>query len=73
MDNTKADRYPHQLLEIETLLQEILDDVSHPLNNPKHRDHLASNVAYSQLMQQAEILRREWLIAPESKKKEKAK
>lgn len=64
----KTDQYPIQLLEIESLLSEILADVTHPLNNPKHRDHLAFREAYDQLLRQAENMRREWLMAPESKK-----
>lgn len=68
-DNSKDDNYPSQLLEIESLLSEILADITHPLNNPKHRDHALSQTVYAQLQVQAETLRQNWLMKPESKKR----
>mgnify|MGYP006284432291 CR=1 FL=1 len=69
MNEPKTERYPLELLEIESFLAEILEDVTHPLNNPKHRDHGRYRQAYEELLEKSNRMRHEWLMMPESKKK----
>jgi len=69
LDEPITESYPSELLEIEAVLTEILADVTHPLNNPKHRNHDLYRKAYEQLLEKSNSLRHQWLLMPESKKK----
>lgn len=65
--SSSLNSYPTELIELDQLLMEILDDVKHPLNDPKHPDHPQSKEAYKVLVETAETLRLAWMTGPESK------
>ena len=50
-------RIPKELLEIERVLEELLQDKSHPLHNRSHPYHQDSVLAFNELMAQADAIR----------------
>jgi hypothetical protein len=58
--------YPKELFEIDRLLNEVINDVQHPLNNLKHPQHVQALEAFNQLVAEADRLRTEWFMGPDS-------
>ncbi len=50
-------RQPKQLIEIESILCDLLNDLKHPLNNTRHPYHRESRQAVDDLMSFADSLR----------------
>ncbi|MBD9361505.1 hypothetical protein [Methylomonas fluvii] len=51
---------PMELLEIEQVVNELMEDLSHPLNNKRHPYHRDCVQAFNDLMAHADTIRQHW-------------
>lgn len=55
-------RTPRELVEIESILSDLLNDLRHPLNNANHPYHRDSRQAVNDLMSYADNLRNSYSL-----------
>ena len=52
---------PKELVEIERVIDELAQDLTHPLHNNRHPYHRDSVLAFNDLMAQADSIRQNWV------------
>jgi hypothetical protein len=53
-------RKPKELLEVERVISDLAQDLSHPLHNTRHPYHRDSVQAFNDLMAHADMMRQSW-------------
>lgn len=51
---------PNELLEIERVINDLAQDLTHPLHNARHPYHRDSVQAFTELMAHADRIRQNW-------------
>lgn len=52
---------PKELLDIERVINDLMEDLTHPLNNDRHPYHRDSLQAFNDLMAHADSIRQHWV------------
>lgn len=53
---------PKELLDIERVILDLMEDLTHPLHNHRHPYHRDSVQAFNDLMAHADSIRSQWAI-----------